>query len=110
MLDDLKALGVQPIGAFACLALMTKVVLHLLQLVEQVDLVVDGAQSFLPARLLQLLGVLVLLDCADEAGAVVLLEVVGVALVDPAAVEGVLVGEAGLVDPAPLRVQQNGLL
>lgn len=49
----------------------------------------------------------VLLDCADEARAVVLLEVVGVALVYPAAVQRVLVGEAGLVRSAPVGVQDG---
>lgn len=84
---------------------MTEVILNLLQLIEEIYFVIDGTQSFLPARLLHFLGVFVLLYCADEARAVVLLEVVGVALVNPAAMQGVLVGETGFVDSTPLRVQ-----
>ena len=105
MLNNLKAFGVQSIGALAHLTLIAEIILHFFQLIEQVDLITDGAESFLPAGLLHLLGVLVLLDCADKARAVVLLEVVGAALVDPAAVQGVLVGKTGFVGPASVRVQ-----
>lgn len=49
MLDNLKALGVQPVGALAHLTLIAEVVLHLFQLIEQLNFVIDWTEPLLPA-------------------------------------------------------------